>query len=186
MGVSWFQPTAVVSLDLFDRLAIPLDAPVIDIGGGTSPLVDGLLARGFSDLTVLDISVRALETVRERLGTGPSVALIHADLLEWKSERRYGVWHDRAVFHFLVDEQDRARYLRLLRSALSPGGFVILATFASDGPEYCSGLPVARYDASDLTRLLGTDFDTLEERREEHVTPAGALQTFTWLAAKYR
>jgi SAM-dependent methyltransferase len=185
-GVSWFQPTASVSLDLFDRLAVAPDAAVIDIGGGASTLLDGLIARGFSDLTVLDVSVKALETVRERLGADPSVALIHADLLEWKPERRYDVWHDRAVFHFLVEEQDRRNYLRLLTSSLVHGGIAILATFASDGPEYCSGLPVSRYDASDLTRLLGSEFGSLDVRREEHETPAGALQPFTWLAAKYR
>ena len=144
-GVSWFQATPTVSLELFDKLAIPTKAAVLDIGGGASTLVDGLIARGFKDLTVLDVSSEALDTVRLRLGEGGPVVLIQGDLLEWRPERRFDVWHDRAVFHFLVDEEDRRSYFRILRSSLVSGGEVILATFAPDGPEYCSGLPVARY-----------------------------------------
>jgi hypothetical protein len=185
-GVSWYQPTANVSLDLIDRLAIPSDAGVIDIGGGASPLVDGLIARGFSDLTVLDVSTRALETVRLRLGAGASVVLVRADLLEWKPQRRYDLWHDRAVFHFLVAEHDRGTYLRFLRSSLVNGGTVILATFAADGPEYCSGLPVSRYGPDELARALGGDFVILDAEREEHVTPGGVIQPFTWVAARLR
>jgi hypothetical protein len=183
-GVSWFQPTANVSLDLIDRLAVPMDAALIDIGGGASPLVDGLIARGFTDLTVLDVSALALETVRGRLGSGVSVALVRADLLEWQPQRRYEMWHDRAVFHFLVAEQDRRTYLRLLRSSLLDGGIVILATFAADGPKYCSGLPVCRYGPEELTKALGSGIEVLIQEREEHVTPTGAIQPFTWVAAR--
>ena len=185
-GVSWFQPTASTSLALFDRLAVPPSAAVVDIGGGASVLVDDLLARGFSNLTVVDVSAVALEAVGQRLGQSSPVTLVHTDLLSWKPEGRYDVWHDRAVFHFLVDERDRDAYLKVLRSCLRPGGIVILATFALDGPEYCSGLPVSRYSASELTKLLGPEVDAMEEMREEHLTPSGAMQPFTWLAARIR
>jgi SAM-dependent methyltransferase len=182
--VSWFQPVATVSIELIERLETPTDASVIDIGGGASLLVDALLERGFSDLSVLDVSKSALDAVRERLGPTKPVALLHQDLLGWKPERRFDLWHDRAVFHFLVDRSDRATYLQTLRSALRPGGAVVMATFASDGPEYCSGLPVARYSSVDLAEILGPDFAVVEQLREEHVTPAGATQPFTWVAAR--
>jgi trans-aconitate methyltransferase len=173
-----------VSLELFDKLAIPTKAAVLDIGGGASTLVDGLIARGFKDLTVLDVSSEALDTVRLRLGEGGPVVLIQGDLLEWRPERRFDVWHDRAVFHFLVDEEDRRSYFRILRSSLVSGGEVILATFAPDGPEYCSGLPVARYGPDQLIESLGPDVQVLNADREEHVTPAGVIQPFTWVAVR--
>ena len=109
---------------------------------------------------------------------------VRADLLEWEPDRRYELWHDRAVFHFLVDEHDRDRYLATLTDALAPGGRVIVATFADDGPEVCSGLPVRRYAAEDLTAALGEGFELVETRREVHVTPRGAAQPFTWVAAR--
>jgi SAM-dependent methyltransferase len=184
-GVSWFQPVATVSVELIERLGTPKDASLIDIGGGASLLVDTLIGRGFSDLTVLDVSKSALNAVRERLGPTNSVALLHEDLLDWKPERRFDLWHDRAVFHFLVEGDDREKYLRTLRSALRPGGAVVMATFALDGPEYCSGLPVARYSCADLAEILGSDFVIVEQLREEHFTPAGAIQPFTWMAARF-
>lgn len=181
-AVSWFQPTATVSLELFDQLAVSPEAAVLDIGGGASTLADALTERGYRDLSVLDVSRVALEAVRRRLGGGSPVALVEADLLSWKPRRRYDVWHDRAVLHFLVDDGDRARYLQVLRASLRAGGVVILATFAPDGPERCSGLPVCRYSASDLADLLGPGFHPVVERREDHVTPTGAVQPFTWVA----
>jgi len=135
-GVSWFQPTATTSVELIERLGIPKSGAVIDIGGGASVLADALLERGFIDASVLDVSKAALAEARQRLGTGTSVSLLQQDLLAWQPLRRYDLWHDRAVFHFLVDPGDREIYLRTLRSALRPRGFVIMATFASDGPEY--------------------------------------------------
>ena len=184
-GVSWFQPAATVSVELIERLGTPTDASVIDVGGGASLLVDVLLRRGFGDLTVIDVSKAALDAVRERLGPTNPVALLHEDLLEWKPERRFDLWHDRAVFHFLVDGLDRERYRRTLRSALRPGGAVVIATFAPDGPEYCSGLPVARYSSGDLANFLGPEFEVIEQSREDHVTPGGVTQPFTWLAARW-
>jgi trans-aconitate methyltransferase len=114
------------------------------------------------------------------------VRCVEADILEWEPDRRYDLWHDRAVFHFLVDEHDRDHYLATLTDALAPGGRVIIATFADDGPETCSGLPVQRYTAEDLATALGASFELVETRREVHVTPRGASQPFTWVAARKR
>lgn len=107
---------------------------------------------------------------------------VRADLLEWEPDRRYDLWHDRAAFHFLVGEGDRARYVERLRGAVSPGGGVVVGTFAADGPEVCSGLPVRRYSTTDLCEVLGEVFVVLETRREEHITPRGVIQPFTWVA----
>jgi cyclopropane fatty-acyl-phospholipid synthase-like methyltransferase len=172
-----------MSLELIEKLRVPADAAVVDVGGGASILVDHLVERGFSDLTVLDISAPALDEVGRRLGDAPVVRL-HEDLLEWRPPRRYDLWHDRAVFHFLVTESDRRRYLDTLQAAIRPDGLVILATFALDGPEVCSGLPVSRYSADELTRILGDTFRPLATRREIHVTPRGSAQPFTWLAGR--
>jgi hypothetical protein len=183
-GVSWFQPVASVSEELIRRLAVPPDAAIIDVGGGASILVDDLLSQGFRDLTVLDVSTVALDTVSDRLPVDAPVTLLHADLLSWKPDRRYDVWHDRAVLHFLVDDADRATYRETLERALRRGGYALIGTFASDGPEYCSGLPVRRCSVDDLVGLLGPECEVLAERREEHVTPGGVIQPFTWVAAR--
>jgi hypothetical protein len=112
------------------------------------------------------------------------VRCVQADILEWEPDRAYGLWHDRAVFHFLVDHLGRDRYLETLRRALAPGGALIVGTFAADGPEACSGLPVRRYSAAELVEALGEGFEPVESRREEHVTPRGAVQPFTWVAGR--
>jgi SAM-dependent methyltransferase len=171
-----------MSLAFIDRLRVPKGAPVIDIGGGASLLVDRLLARGYTDLAVLDVSSTALEIARRRLGDPTPVRWLHEDIMIWQPERRYALWHDRAVFHFLTHAEERARYLTIMRQALGESGALIIATFASDGPERCSGLPVARYDAIDLEQLLD-GFTVIESSREEHVTPGGTVQPFTWIAA---
>jgi SAM-dependent methyltransferase len=181
-GVSWYQAVPETSLELVDALDIRRDAAVIDVGGGAAFLVDELLTRGYRDVTVLDLSASALEATRRRLPPDASVQFVQADLLEWDPDRRYDLWHDRAVFHFLVSASDRDRYLATLKRAVEPGGKVIVGTFAEDGPEMCSGLPVSRYSASDLAAALGDAFDVLETRRERHVTPRGAVQPFTWVA----
>jgi SAM-dependent methyltransferase len=181
--VSWYQAEPRVSLELIEALRVPRDAAVLDVGGGTSFLADRLLERGFSDVTVLELSSTALELVRRRLPDLP-VRLLHQDLMSWKPARRYDLWHDRAVFHFLVEETDRRRYLERLDAAVAPGGAVIVGTFASDGPETCSGLPVARFSANDLAATLGERFELLHAHREEHTTPRGAVQPFTWVAGR--
>jgi hypothetical protein len=183
-GVSWFQPATTASVRLIDRLGLPKDAAVIDIGGGASLLVDTLVMQGFSDLSVLDVSKTALDAVRARLGLSDPVTLLQEDVLDWKPERHFDLWHDRAVFHFLVDRGDRELYLERLRSTLRPDGALVIATFAADGPEHCSGLPVARYSPADLAEILGPEFEIVEQFREEHLTPAAVTQPFTWLAAR--
>jgi hypothetical protein len=171
-----------MSLALIDRLRVAKEAPLIDVGGGASLLVDRLVARGYTDLTVLDVSSTALEIARRRLDDAVPVRWLHENILTWEPERQYALWHDRAVFHFLTNADERAKYLATMRQGLSESGAVIMATFASDGPERCSGLPVARYDAADLARLLD-GFTVVESSREEHVTPGGTVQPFTWVAA---
>ncbi len=171
------------SLALIERLGIAASAPVIDVGGGASLLVDQLLLRGYTDVSVLDVSATAVEIARRRL---PSAAPVHwhcEDVTTWQPERRYSLWHDRAVFHFLTDAAERTAYLDVMHAALDDDGALILATFAADGPEHCSGLPVARYDARDLESLLG-DFTVIVSFREAHITPTGDTQPFTWIAAR--
>ena len=180
-AVSWYQPEPVVSLELVDVLGVAPESAVIDIGGGASVLVDRLLARGFTDLTVLDISEAALRASRRRVGADAHVTRIAHDLLTWEPTRRYDLWHDRAVFHFLAADEIKV-YRELVHRAVAPGGSVIMATFAPDGPEWCSGLPVNRYSADQLGEVLGGDFTMVEPRREVHTTPSGALQHFTWIA----
>jgi SAM-dependent methyltransferase len=184
-GVSWFQPTATVSIRAIRRLGVSRDAAIIDVGGGASALVEALIDDGWRDVTVLDLSGVALDVLRARVGEHAPVTTIHADLLRWEPPRRFDVWHDRAVFHFLVDEVDRSRYLDTLHRALRPGGFVVIGTFAPDGPQQCSGLPVARYGPDDLREMLGPGFAPVETEHEVHVTPAGVAQPFTWLTARF-
>lgn len=172
-----------MSLELVDLLGISAVAGVIDVGGGASVLVDALLHRGFADLTVLDISEDALQTSRERVGADAPVEWLAHDLLTWEPTRRYDLWHDRAVFHFLSGDEVGV-YRDLLFRAVAPRGYVVMATFAPDGPEWCSGLPVTRYSADQLMETLGGEFEMVGQRREVHTTPSGATQPFTWIAAR--
>ncbi len=181
-GVSWHQDVPAVSLELVDALDVPRDAAVVDIGGGGSFLAEELVARGFTDVTVLDFSATALDAARGRLPADAPVRYARADLFEWEPNRRFDLWHDRAVFHFLIEDRDRDRYLATLKAVLRPGGTLILGTFAADGPEICSGLPVCRYSAGELADGLGAEFAVVATRREVHVTPRGVMQPFTWVA----
>jgi 2-polyprenyl-3-methyl-5-hydroxy-6-metoxy-1,4-benzoquinol methylase len=177
--VSWFQESPAISLDLIKAAAATRDSAIVDIGGGASRLVDSLLADGFRVLTVLDLSPAALNTARARVGrSGDAVEWIATDVTTWTPSRRYDIWHDRAAFHFLTDAGDRTAYVERLRAALRPGGQAIIGTFALDGPEKCSGLPVQRYDAASLQRTLGPDFTLAEVRTETHTTPWGSTQSF--------
>ena len=182
--MSWYQDTPSVSLELIEALGVGRDEAVIDIGGGASLLADYLLKRGFVDVSVLDLSATALAETGRRLVDAAPATLLHEDLLVWRPERRFDLWHDRALFHFLVAPDDRDKYVQTLRSAVPVGGRVVLATFAADGPELCSGLPVHRYSVTELTELLGADFELLETRREAHVTPRGVTQPFTWVGGR--
>lgn len=181
-GVSWFQSEPTLSLDLIHSLGVDRSTPVVDIGGGASVLVDRLISLGFSDVSVLDVSEVALRAGRDRIGDTEGVTWLREDVLSWSPARSYGLWHDRAVFHFLTSKEDQQNYLKTLWSTIAPGGFIVIATFASDGPEYCSGLPVARYSDDGLVDLLGARFSLEDSRRELHVTPGDVTQPFTWVA----
>lgn len=181
-SVGWSQEVPRLSLALIDGLGLAPESHIIDVGGGTSRLVDHLLARSDIQVTVLDLSESALETSRTRIGaTGDTVNWIHCDVLDVDLEGHFDLWHDRAVFHFLTDAAARERYAGCLYKALGDGGHAVIATFAEDGPEKCSGLPVVRYSPAELHRQLGTDhFDLIEERREVHNTPSGVEQRFQY------
>lgn len=191
-GMSWYQAEPRTSLELIADLDVAPHTPVIDAGGGSSALAACLVAHGFTDVTVVDLSETALETARRNLAAGDedAVAWIAADLLTWRPPRPYGLWHDRAVFHFLTGPHDRATYLATLCAALAPGGAVIIGTFATDGPTHCSGLPVARYTPDDLAAELTAAFDgaltVTGHRTEHHRTPSGAVQPFAWVTARRR
>ncbi|TWA92296.1 class I SAM-dependent methyltransferase [Bradyrhizobium stylosanthis] len=177
--VSWFQDSPTISLDLIRAAAPDHDAAIIDIGGGASRLVDALLQDGYCDVAVLDLSANALEAARKRIGPAASkVDWIVADATTWRPAKTYDAWHDRAAFHFLTDPQDRAAYVERLRSGLARGGQIIVATFAPDGPEKCSGLPVQRNDSASLAAELGPDFELVETRSEIHRTPWDSTQAF--------
>lgn len=179
-SVSWFQPFPEPSLRMIEAAGVVPPAHIIDVGGGASSLVDALLAKEFQ-VTVLDVSQAALDFSRQRLGSNAEIPRwIAEDITTWRPSEVYDVWHDRAVFHFLTDPEDRAKYLSALKAALRRGGFAILATFAEDGPERCSGLPVRRYSSDDLARTLGADFTLIRTEREEHQTPWESSQMFTW------
>lgn len=180
-SVSWYQPTPAPSLRALDEAGVPVTASLIDVGGGASTLVDSLLLRGWSDLTVLDIAGPALEVAKTRLGgSADRVEWLVADVTEWQPERIYDVWHDRAVLHFLTETRQRIAYRRALEVGTASGSIVIVATFAPDGPERCSGLPVRRYDAAALSAEFGSDFTLQRAWREEHETPGGTRQSFQW------
>lgn len=177
--VSWFQETPEISIEMIKASGAAKDAAIIDIGGGASRLVDALLADGFRSLAVLDLSAAALEAANKRIGPdGAEVEWIVADVTTWKPARTYDIWHDRAAFHFLTDPADQTAYMDCLRSALRIGGQAIIGTFALDGPEKCSGLPVQRYDSAHLAETLGPSFELVEARRESHHTPWNSIQSF--------
>jgi 2-polyprenyl-3-methyl-5-hydroxy-6-metoxy-1,4-benzoquinol methylase len=177
--VSWFQESPTISLDLIRATGVETAASIIDIGGGASRLVDALISEGFNFIAVLDVSEQALATSRSRLGVrGAHVNWIVADVTTWQPTQTYDVWHDRAAFHFLTESNDRAAYAECVRKAVRPGGHVIVGTFALDGPERCSGLPVVRHDATSLGEMLGPSFKLAESRNHSHQTPMGTVQRF--------
>jgi SAM-dependent methyltransferase len=181
--VSWFQDAPTPSLELMTAIGVTPAASVIDIGGGASRLVDHLIERGFRNITVLDLSDAALAAAKARLGDRADRAQwIVADVTQWKPTTAYDVWHDRAAFHFLTDEQDRAAYVARLKRGLKAGGHAIIATFALDGPERCSGLPVVRYSPESLRQTLGSDFTLVTSRAHAHATPWGSTQSFQFSA----
>jgi SAM-dependent methyltransferase len=179
--VSWYQPVPEPSLDALDRLGIGPEASLIDVGGGASALAGELAERGWRDVTVLDIAASAIAAAKDEPGhDGGPVRWIEADILGWRPDRTYDIWHDRALFHFLTEPAQRAHYVRALTAATHAGSLAIIATFALDGPEQCSGLPVQRHDAETLRAALGEGFSPVEAWRQAHVTPWGATQSFQW------
>jgi trans-aconitate methyltransferase len=183
-AVSWYEAEAATSLAMIEACSLHRDDPILDVGAGASVLVDGLLSKGFSDVTLLDVSEAALAITRSRVGD--RARYFAGDVTTWKPERKYALWHDRAVFHFLTDESARAQYKATLAAALRDGGHAIVATFADDGPEKCSGLAVQRYSPSELERELSSVLEMVESRRVAHVTPWGAEQRFVFARFKSR
>lgn len=179
--VSWFQPVPDKSLRLIQRTGARHSDPILDAGGGASTLVDHLLGEGYQDVSVLDISGIALARSRARLGeSAERVNWIEADVTKFEPSRRYYVWHDRAVFHFLTEAEDRHRYVDVVRRALQPNGHFVLSTFGPEGPLRCSGLDIRRYGVEQLRELFGATFELRDYELEEHRTPTGSKQQFLY------
>lgn len=181
-SVSWFQEHAEQSLRLIRATGMAASASIIDVGGGASTLVDDLLLDGYHSLSVLDLSAKALAAAQQRLGPrAGEVRWIEADITRATlPAHAYDIWHDRAVFHFLTEPEQRRAYVDTVLRAVKPGGHVIVATFAEDGPLQCSGLPVMRYSANGLHTEFGAPFTLLQHEREEHLTPSGSVQRFVY------
>lgn len=178
---SWTQTSPQPSLELVRSLDIELDAPIIDVGGGSSRLVDHLLADGRRDITVLDLAATSLSEAAARLPTDAPVHWVATDLLGWQPARKYAVWHDRAVLHFFVDERQQRHYAELAARTVRPGGHAIIAAFAPDGPDQCSGLPVQRWSVDSLAALFSGAFDLVWSDTVAHTTPSGGAQPFNWV-----
>lgn len=177
--VSWYQPVPETSLQVFKTLHIPADAAIIDVGGGDSLLADHLLHLGYRNITVLDISAKALERAKARLGSDAHrIKWIVADAASFIPEEKYDVWHDRAAFHFLTDEQDVNRYLNTAQQHLKPDGILIVGTFSEAGPKKCSGIDIKQYSEAAMTELMKTYFEKIRCFSSEHETPAGHIQQF--------
>jgi 16S rRNA G1207 methylase RsmC len=181
-AVSWFQSWPETSLRLIG--AVSLGAPIVDVGGGASGLVGALQRAGHTNLTVVDLSAEAIEQGLERTDDPGSITTIVTDVRTWHPSTQYQVWHDRAAYHFLTDRADQQDYWNKVRACVPSGGSVVISTFAEDGPEKCSGLPVTRYSPEELTAAMGAGFTVTHSEREIHITPSGAEQRFIWLIAK--
>lgn len=181
-SVSWFRPHLDVSLDLLRQAGLNTASRLIDVGGGASTLVDDLLEMGLTQLTVLDLSEEALEVARKRLGKkAADVHWLASDILRTElAEASFDYWHDRAVLHFLTAEKDARRYAEVATDAVVPGGYAVIGGFAEDGPERCSGLPVARRNPTEIAELLTPGFTLIGQRREQHRTPGEAVQAFNY------
>ncbi len=186
LEVSWYQKTPALSLELIDNANLKKDASIIDVGGGTSVLVDNLYNQGYTNLAVLDISKKALEHAQQRLGNAAQqIHWYEADITEFDSPQTFDLWHDRAVFHFLIQAADRQSYIKNLKAALKPNGHLIVAAFAIGGSEKCSGLDIVQYDANKLLNELGKSFELLEQHSELHLTPAHKEQAFSFFHLRY-
>ena len=184
---SWYETAPATSLAVLDALGVNRNDRMLDVGAGARGLAGPLLQRGFRHVSALDVSHAALQAARDELaGRAGKVEWIVTNVVDWRPPHRWDVWHDRAVFHFLPDDEQRKRYRRVLEQAVVPGGAVVVATFAADGPQQCSGLPTSRYDAGELAAALGDGLEPVVTRRVEHRTPGGNLQPFTYLGLRRR
>lgn len=184
--VSWFQPKPTLSLELITQCHLAPDESIIDVGGGASKLVDHLVEAGYRSITVLDIARAALDLARARLGdVANRVDWLEADATNFHLAHQVHLWHDRAVFHFLTQAEERHRYIAGVKRTLLPGGHLIIAAFAPEGPKKCSGLDIVQYDARKLMTELGHAFEMLESRQEVHTTPSGAEQAFNYFLLRY-
>jgi SAM-dependent methyltransferase len=179
--VSWYEPIPDTSLTIIKRFNLPKDAAIIDIGGGDSLLVDYLLLMGYTNITVLDISAKAIERAQARLGDKAGVVkwLVH-DVLDFIAVEKYDVWHDRAAFHFFTDINDQERYLARAHQYLKPCGYLVLGTFGADGPDNCSGLPVQQYSENTLANLFSRYFEKIKCLTKMHITPFNTIQSFVF------
>jgi 2-polyprenyl-3-methyl-5-hydroxy-6-metoxy-1,4-benzoquinol methylase len=181
-AVSWYAPHLETSLNLIHQASANKNSAIIDIGGGESTLVDDLITQGYQDISVLDISQKAIDVAKERLGK--SAYMVHwycADITQATLPQNYfDVWHDRAVFHFLTEESQRVRYVEQVKRSVKHGGYVIMSTFGPEGPEKCSGLDVVRYDAEKLHGQFGKSFNLIDSSTELHQTPMGTTQQFLY------
>ncbi len=184
---SWYQPQAELSVALIDTHVAGSASAVVDVGGGASTLVDDLVRIGYSDLTILDISGEGLTIAQRRLGAAAAdINWVVADVTEWRPPRRFDLWHDRAVLHFMTAEEALHGYRTTLLAATSPGSAVVLGVFGPEGPTTCSGLTVRRWSAEDVADFLGVDFEVRDSMTHTHITPSGASQQFLWTAAQRR
>lgn len=179
--VSWFQPTPETSLDFFKQLNVPATAKIIDIGGGDSLLVDHLLDRGYQNISVLDISTAAINRAKQRLGERANkVKWIIADAANFKPLEKYDVWHDRAAFHFLTNEQEISNYLETAQLNINPTGILIMGTFSEQGPKKCSGIEIKQYSETTMTNQLKKFFEKIKCITVDHKTPSGTIQNFVF------
>jgi SAM-dependent methyltransferase len=177
--VSWYQPTPTLSIELMTSCSSSKEVEFIDVGGGASTFVDTLLEKGYTHLTVLDLSATALEKSKQRLADKADLVEWYVDdITEFKAPKRYDVWHDRAVFHFFTEKHEREKYKAVLNESVKSGGHVIVAAFAIGGATKCSGLDVEQYDTRKLENELGENFTLIEQRNENHITPSGNIQLF--------
>lgn len=179
--VSWYEPMPETSLNYIDECKLEEDAAIIDIGGGDSFLAEFLLARGFKDVTVVDISEKAIERAKQRLGErAEEITWIVADASEFKPDKQYDLWHDRAAFHFLTEDEQVERYLQTVKRSVKPGGFLVMGTFSENGPKKCSGIEIRQYSIGQMQNLFSDGFTTLGCKNIDHETPSGGTQNFTF------
>lgn len=179
--VSWYEPMPETSLNYITECKLKKDAAIIDIGGGDSFLAEFLIGRGYTDITVVDISESAINRARQRLGEkADEIKWIVADAAEFKPDRQYDLWHDRAAFHFLTEDEKVEKYLKTIKEAVKPGGYVVLGTFSETGPTKCSGLEIRQYSISEMQALFVEGFTTMSCKNVDHTTPSGGTQNFTF------